>query len=86
MSKYIKENNKIYEVQKREVDLIALKSVITDLDAQIANTPQKKTKPDQETLDFWNEETKARYDIESLEKRRVEKQALYNKIEKVWQS
>lgn len=42
------------ETVESEILLDKLREQIADLESQIASMPKVKTKPDQETLDYWN--------------------------------
>lgn len=47
--------DEIITIQKEEkVNVTKLEKKIIDLKEEIKNVPKLKTKPDQETLDYWN--------------------------------
>ena len=56
MPEYITEDNRIYEIRKREVSIERLKEEIANIEADIT---QLKTAPDRETLAFYNERIEA---------------------------
>lgn len=77
MTEYKKTNNpniiKKIEIIESEIHLDKLEKQISELKAQLDNTPKPKTKPDQETLDYWNSQLEM-IEREELEKRLKEKQ------------
>jgi len=65
-----------------EIYLDKLGEQILELRAQLSSIPEAKTKPDQETLDFWNA-LNVREDKEDLEKLLKEKEDLLKQLEEL---
>ena len=57
-----------------------LEKEISDLQTQIKDIPEPKTKPDQETLDFYNDNIGMEIDSEETERMLKQKQDLLSKI------
>lgn len=68
-----------YELDKQEIHIDKLEKQIADLSQQIEDIPEPKTKPDQETLDYYNEMIKD-FDKAGLEEERDEKVTLLDII------
>jgi len=83
MIKYKKTDNpniiKKIEIVESEIHLDKLEKQISELKAQLDNTPKPKTEPDQETLDFWNSQLEM-IEREELEKRLKEKEDLLKQL------
>jgi len=83
MIKYKKTDNpniiKKIEIIENEIHLDKLEKEISELKAQLDNMPKPKTKPDQETLDYWNE-MHIREDREELERQLKEKEGLLKQL------
>lgn len=75
--------NIVKEVTEVKVDihLDRLREEIADLEAMIADLPNAKTKPDQETLDYWNEMNDMAHAKSDMEAQLKEKQALLKTLE-----
>jgi len=63
------------ETYSNEIDIDKLEAEIKDLEQQIEDAPKPKTKPDQETLDYYNAEIEMRNNL-MLEEQLIEKKEL----------
>lgn len=82
--KYEKTDNpnvvKEVKVIGREIHLDKLEAEIKELQEQLKNIPKPKEKPDQETLDFWNEMMLPSFNKEELEEELREKEELLERL------
>jgi len=64
------------------IDLKKVREEISEIETQIANIPEQKTKPDQETLDMYNEHI-GMNNKELLEAQIEEKRELLSQLEQL---
>ena len=67
-----KDTVEIIETRVREIDLRGLRNRIIQIQTDINNLPSIKTKPDQETLDFWNINNNSNQIKEGLEQEKID--------------
>jgi len=71
------------ETVKSEIHLVKLEADIKNLQKQIKNYPNPKEKPDQETLDFWNDMMVSSSDKEKLEEELKKKEELLKQLKRL---
>ena len=79
-----KDKNIIKKVETNDsyIHLDKLQKEIDNLQSEINDIPKPKTKPDQETLDFWND-MRPSTNIDDLKGELIEKQKLFNQLKEV---
>lgn len=68
------------EIREAPLSLRTIRKQIQDIDKQIQALPAPKTRPDQETLEFWNAMYVTQIDREELVKQRAERVALVERL------
>jgi len=81
--KYIKRKGRVYKVTEQEVDVKALENEITNLKQRIESIPKPKTKPDEETLDFYNMNNMDMFEKETLEAEIKDKMVLLKELNSI---
>ena len=76
--------NKVKKIETNDsyIYLDVLQNEIDNLQLEIDDIPEPKTKPDQDTLDYWND-TRPPTEMDELEKELLGKKELLNQLNKV---